>query len=881
MAPPQGEVVGRDDELATVRAFLETEGFGALVLEGEAGIGKTTLWRQAVADASTDGAPALVAAPSASEATFAFSGLTDLLGETLADTLAELPPPQALALETALQLREPEGPPPELRTVAAAVLGVLRALAGDTVVVVAIDDVQWLDRESATALEYAFRRLDEEPVRLIAAVRVGSDVRRPALLDGMPSQRVTTVVVGPLSTGALHRAIRLHLNRVLPRPVLQRIHELAGGNPFYALELARSLPDDPRPGDELPASLEGLTRQRLTRLPGPVRRVLEPAALLAEPTVARLEALSSEPDLLGARLDRAAVADVIEVSGENVRFTHPLLAAGMAAMIGPRRRSHLHRQLADLIEEPEERARHLALATTAADAVVADEIENGARAALSRGARAAAAELLESAADLTPRGQASERWRRTIEAAYAYDAADLPERSRLLLEQCLPKVPAGATRADALVALSRVLDTDYRAVDDMLEEALLHARGDDARISAINRERASASFVSDGDVRSGLEHLRAALAAAERANDPAFLIPALSQIAFYETMHGRITPGLLERALDEQRRAAIPVSYFDSPTFVLGLRYVLVDRLDEARELLEIEAAGNSSRGNDYAYAGDILHLVELECRAGNFDVAAAHANDLLERQEQRGEEHQGGVSLYAKALVDAHLGRVADARTAAKRGAALSRDIGDQIFLVQNLAVLGFLELSLGDAVRADAALRRLPPALVQYGWDEPSICPAWPNAIEALVRIGELDLAREYLDLYEERARRCDCPWALATSARCAGLLHLAAGDLDQALASFEHALREHVRTPGPFERGRTLLALGEARRRGRQRRAAREAFGEALRIFERLGTRLWAENARAQIARIGGRAPSRGRADAHRATCHGAGGGGEDEP
>ena len=287
MAPPQGEVVGRDDELATARGFLATEGFGALVLEGEAGIGKTTLWRQAVAYASADGARVLVAEPSASETGFAFSGLSDLLGETLAETLAELPRPQAVALETALQLRDPEGAPPKLHTVAAGVLSVLRTVSEAAVAVVAVDDVQWLDRESATALQYAFRRLDEERVR---ADRHGArrSRRRP---PGVARRHAVRASDERRRRPSQHRR---HASRD-PAPPRSGVTQaraaadpraLAGGNPFYALELARSLPDDPRPGVELPPSLEGLTRQRLTRLPAPVRRVLEPAALLAEPTVA-------------------------------------------------------------------------------------------------------------------------------------------------------------------------------------------------------------------------------------------------------------------------------------------------------------------------------------------------------------------------------------------------------------------------------------------------------------------------------------------------------------------------------------------------------------------------------------------------------------------
>ncbi len=160
------------------------------------------------------------------------------------------------------------------------------------------------------------------------------------------------------------------------------------------------------------------------------------------------------------------------------------------------------------------------------------------------------------------------------------------------------------------------------------------------------------------------------------------------------------------------------------------------------------------------------MYLTELECRAANFPAAAAHASECRVSSEQRGENYQGGASRWAKALADAHLGRVDEARAAAERGAALSTEIGEEVYRVLNRFALGFLELSLGNLVEADAVLRPLPPRLVELGWDEPSLFPVWPNAIEALIGVGEHDLAMQYLGLYSERAERCDCPWALATA-------------------------------------------------------------------------------------------------------------------
>jgi DNA-binding CsgD family transcriptional regulator len=831
-----------------------------VLLEGEAGIGKTTLLREAVAAASDAGAKVLIARPAAAESGLAYSGLADLLAEALEGIAPELPPPQAAALEIALLHREAEGDSVDLHTVSAGVLSALRAVAERDAVVVAVDDLQWLDRETVGSLAFAFRRLRDERVRLIASLRLDGGVRQPALIESLPAERVMRVPIGSLTAGTLHEVIRIHVGRTLPRPVLLRIHELTGGNPFYALEIVRSLPPhEPPSGFRMPPSVEALTRERLGRLQAPVRRTLEPAALLRDPTVSLLEALSTEPNQVGERLDRAVAAGVIELSGDRIRFTHPLLAEAMATMMGPRRRSNLHAELAHLVEDPEQGARHLTLVSSRARPGTADEIERGARAAVARGAPAAAAELLEVAAAMTPDSEQTARWRRTLEAARACKRAGLPARGRMLLEAILPELPSGTQRADALVALAELSNDDFEAADRALEEALTYARGDDERLSVIHRERAygTSSHVGCAPAR---QHAELAVAAATRAGEARVLIPALTFLAALETWSGSRKGEALEQALELQQRERLPLAYTYSPSVILGLRHMSVDRLDEARELFEAEAADAESAGDDYTYSSLLVYLTELECRAGNLSAAASHASECWLRSEQRGEQFQGGAALWAKALVDAHLGRVEAARAAAERGTALSSESGEDVYRVLNQYALGFLEPSVGDFGRADTVLRPLPPQLVELGWDEPSLFPVWPNSIEALIATGANELAHEYLTLYQERAHRCDCPWALATATRCQGLLHHAEGDFVGALAAFERAIEEHRRTPGAFERGRTLLALGCTQRRARRLRDARATLEGARTLFEQLGATLWAGKARGELRRIGGRTKSR---------------------
>ena len=153
-------------------------------------------------------------------------------------------------------------------------------------------------------------------------------------------------------------------------------------------------------------------------------------------------------------------------------------------------------------------------------------------------------------------------------------------------------------------------------------------------------------------------------------------------------------------------------------------------------------------------------------------------------------------------------------------------------IFPIWNEAVLGHLELALGDAQAAAGHLRALPYRLISLGWNDPADS-LWPDAIEALVDLGELEEAGRYLESYETLAQRSSSVWALATAARCRGLLAAANGDFDAAFDAFDRALAQHDRMPGRFERGRTLLSYGTARRRARERGAARRALEAALEI------------------------------------------------
>jgi len=430
-------IVGRETELALVRDFVASfsDGASALVLEGEAGMGKTTLWTRGVAEAEAQGLRVLQSRPAESETALSFSGIGDLLDVVLDEGLAPLPDPQRRALARALVLEEGRCPAPNERAVGLAVLGVLRGLERAGPLVVAVDDVQWLDAASSAALSYAARRLDVERVGVLLARRAPLESTLLAeLRRSLPPERVVVIDVAPFDVQALHHVVHGHLGAALPRPLLAEVHQASGGNPFYALEIVRTLQrtgisveaGQPLP---IPESLHDLVDGRLLALPAESRDFLLGAAALSHPRVAVVEAATEI--LRRDGLSPALEARVVELDGDRIRFTHPLLAAGAYEMASPLRRAEVHARLAELVDDPEARGRHLAASSDQPDDVVAGALEDAARRARLRGAPRAGALLLDRARELTPAASSDDELRRAVDAAYLhFEAGDSPRARR-------------------------------------------------------------------------------------------------------------------------------------------------------------------------------------------------------------------------------------------------------------------------------------------------------------------------------------------------------------------------------------------------------------------------------------------------------------------
>jgi ATP/maltotriose-dependent transcriptional regulator MalT len=275
--------------------------------------------------------------------------------------------------------------------------------------------------------------------------------------------------------------------------------------------------------------------------------------------------------------------------------------------------------------------------------------------------------------------------------------------------------------------------------------------------------------------------------------------------------------------------------------------------IDRPRAIFEALEAKAAVRGDEVTRTMLLWYRSLVDWYAGHWRRALAIAAEATEVGQQAQFAHNPAWVGRVRGVLEADLGLVEAARVSASDALEASR--GDEYFTVQGLAVLGRLELELGNMDVAASHLRDLPGRLLAGGLNDPAL-PIWADAVEALISRGEFDQARAYLDAYDLHARRIGNPWAIAAAARCLGLLSAAERDLDSAFTAFDRALMELGDRPYPLERGRTLLCLGTVRRQAGERRAARDALEEAYAIFVELGARLWAEKAQRELRRISGR-------------------------
>lgn len=820
-------------------AAARTGRSGALVIRGEAGIGKTVLLD--LAESTAQDMCVLRATGVESEAELPFSGLHLLLYPFL-DRLEALPGPQAVALRTAFGLLET--PVPNRFLVGAATLTLLSELAGERPLLCLLDDVQWLDQASADALLFAARRLHADPIVMVFAMRDSG--------EWFPAPGINVLHLAGLDRGTSVTLLDEHVPG-LAHPVRERIIDESGGNPLALMELAAAFSAQERVADfhvgPLPVTgrVQDAFRTQIDALPPATRLVLLVAA--ADDT-ASLAVILRAGDLLGtsaADLEPAERHRLILLAGDALTFRHPLIRAATYQGAPHSLRIAVHRALAQVLEA-DRRAWHLAAATTGPDEQVAAELEQAAQRAQHRGGSTAVAAAYERAAQLS--SDPTRAAHRTMNAARAaYDAGRPAWATRLAIQAASliddPIVAAeaafiraqveyeqtspAAAAAMALGGAVPIVQSDPRRAVSMLTEAVWCAR----------------DAVAHEVVRRCVVQLEAVQLPANSSLSP--VVDGL--IGF-----GKLLDGETGRAVALMRSLVRAAERGTLDGFVerviAGFLGLLVADDESAVVSLESLVADLRAQGalGWLPYAMEPL-TVTYGLR-GSFRDAQASVAEAVSLANDIGQTMQGVVLDSISAWLAAVTGDGARCRSLADR--VLEHRSPHPTNAALAVWALGLLDLAEG---RSEAAMERLDEVCGGVARHDFHI-RAVPDWVEAAVYSGQNERARSHLPALDDWATHTERPLAMALSRRCHALL----GTDDDPEGHYTAALLLHRSDDRPYDRARTQLVYGEWLRRQRRRSDARAQLTACLDTFERLGATPWARRARTELGVLGERPTAR---------------------
>ncbi len=863
MSATRHGLFGRAEEQAALTAFLEgaQDGPRALLLEGEAGIGKTSLWKGALSSALVRNYHILSSAPTEAESALPYAVLGDLLDPVPEDAMASLSSPLRTALEVALFRAPAEQRPTDQLAVSTAFLRLLRHLDAGRRVLVALDDIQWADGPSMRVLAFAIHRLDGERVRVLAALRVPSPGdARAALHKAVGDGQMFRLEVRPLPPNVIDDLLLQRLSRPLRKPELEHVCAVSGGNPFFALEIGRFIVERPpnlKAGEPipLPASLSEAIEVRIARLSPATRDILVAMAALSRPDAALLQSVDLDAT---AALDEASNAGVVEVAGGRIRFTHPLLASVIYSMADPAGRRKWHSKLAKMVSDPEEKARHLALAATSPDAAVAVALETAARSANLRGAPDAAAALAQQASDLTPTDlQEAMQRRRILTAEYRMRSGDVPG-AHALLEAVLRSSPTDKKPAEALRLMGSLTlgGEDLTEAEHFLTEAL--SQTDDDLAEAIIERDLIRIFLQRGKHQEAFDHSSRLTEIAARQNDPSLLALAKRFEAFTERPLRPLSPAARAFAIAlAENRISVPIDDSAGGLHPLMEWAVLLKFSDDfVRARILFKQVLTLTEGRDESLRAPVLfHLAEMECWAGDWLLAAVYVHECEKSIIHTGHRTYARLPLNAKAMLHLCRGELDAAGAAAQDALAISKTVGDEPYRRRALATLGAVELAAGDLAAANRYFDTLRAGGDQQGYR--GAIRSDGDEVDALIAVGRIGDAQAV----SARLAAFDDPWQRAIGARSRALLAAARGDMETSIREFDRALAAHDELEMPLERARTLLGYGTALRRTKSKRVAREKLEEALRIFKSLGAAAWVSRAESELSRIAPAAPGIG--------------------
>jgi DNA-binding CsgD family transcriptional regulator len=845
-------LIGRETETARLDELLDRARrarSGALVIRGEAGIGKTALLDYAAERAAE--MTVIRTLGIESEAELEFAALLDVC-RPLLDHVSELPERQAEALAAALGV----GPSAseDRFAIGAATLGVLAAAAESRPVLVLVDDAQWLDPSSADALLFATRRLQADRVLVLYAIREG---------EGRP---VETSAIETIALGGLTREDSTSLlagRGELSPGVADRLYEATGGNPLALLQLPGLLSPEQLAGlapldDPLPAGshVEAAFARRADALPEASRRALLAAAASPSGSLQPLLEALEPVGLRAADLELAEDLGFVRLTEERLEFRHPLMRSAVYHAAPPSERRAIHRALADALSDQRDqslRAWHLAAASLSPDEEVAAALEAVAVRARERNAHAEAAVALEKAARLTP--DPARRATRLTQAADAAWAAGDPGRALAVLDAAEELIEEAAARARLLHLRGRIERRVglHSTARDLLLEGEELIRAEDEREAARMLQIAAPVLARAGDVAGAVELARRFRVVAEEDGSPldAHADVTLGWALCLAGLAGEAAPSL-ERAVgllvgDELQPEPRSGGWVELYLASLALR--LLERMAEGVDLA-VRSSRIAREKGPTALLSALDLLTEWEAWTGRWGLAAAHGEEGLALARQVGHADQILILLAQLARVDAGRGAAEQCRARVAEAVRVAEEHGIVTTRLAALGVAGGLELGVGRLDTAIEQLELVAAEVERLGIHDRDTSPH-PDLVEALVRSGRREEGADVLARYAERAEAGTPLWGRALLARGRGML---AEDDEEADAAFEQALALHADVEDRFQHARTLLAFGERLRRSGRRRDARERLRTALALFDELGARPWAERARQELRASG---------------------------
>jgi DNA-binding CsgD family transcriptional regulator len=856
LPPATTGVFGRAREVQAIVEFVTAiDRPSGFLLEGQAGIGKTAVWRAAVEWTHQSSARTLTAFPTIAETKLPYSGLGDLLTGLDDSIFHSVPNTQRSALDAALlrvERTEDRNSGTYERAICAGTLNVLSNLAHIASVVIAVDDVHWLDLPSAEVLSYVFRRI-EAPIGLLMTARSGETI--PSGLDRVISgPGFRRLRLSAMTLDQLDLTILDHLGNRLPLPVLIEVGRSSGGNPMFALELARALEDgrvDYQPGLplEVPTDLRDIVADRLAGLPDGTIELLAMVAGMSHPTRDLVDRIL--PDA-APQLRRTIDEGLLRARGDRLVLTHPLYGSVPLAELAPSRRRTLYARAAAAVDDIEESARLLALATYPPDERVAKLLEDAGRHAEQRGAPQTGAALLEQAAHYSVEGTA--RTERMLLAARCFFRSNHADRAVQLYEEVIGRCVPGNRRA--AITFERLLVADLPIAEHITrQEDLLDEATDPSLRARISCQLAWDLIATYQIQRAGF-YVRAARDEAALAKDKRLRAKAMGLAATLHFFSGDgVRRDLAEEAmkleLDSGRRAYDETS----PRHRWALICLWADLLDEGRRYFLELREESIVHGSESGLCLIDLYLSVLESRAGNWSDARRYAESA-----DRIQELLYGYPGATVARVDALEGRLDAARRTAEEELARALEQQEPFAEVTTRCVLALVALSEGDFDGVISQLTQVQGYLDKQEFGEPDLLRFHPDLVEAYVATGKLDEAKAVVTHLESIAVPTEGAAALAALTRCRGWVEVNDGDVADGLERLAQSVAFHRALGQPFELARTWLLLGGAQRRSRMWAKARTSLREARDIFATLGSPAWVTKVDRELERIGGRAPSR---------------------